>query len=104
MDANNTNIFDWEKDIYIQDCTTFGETEEAKASSSLESSIDDDKENISPTNGSENCRARILQNRGSNRVPLQDITHLFKRPSREFGSLDSCENGYKVRKMVRAIR
>lgn len=103
MEANNSDIFAWEKQIYIQDPSTFQSSEELRTNDSFDSSFDDNKENICPSTGKISWKPRNFENRGV-RVPLQDITHLFKKPREDPLHLSPLGKADKAKRMVRSMR
>lgn len=103
MESNTSACFDWEKDFYVQDPSTFTAYEDTRSADSFEDSMDDNKENICPSNGQRTYSSRQFAAREP-RVPLGDITHLFKKPTEDFDKLTFGDSDRKVKRMVRAMR
>lgn len=103
MERQNSDMFAWEKDIYVQD--KFSErSAETEYSATFDDSTDDDQENICPNTGRNMAKSWRTSHPTYPGVPLQDITHLFKKPVSKLEIVDSPENRRKLKNLRRTFR
>jgi hypothetical protein len=104
MELNTKQLFAWETDESNQSAFDTFEESPIACSACFDSDFDDDKENINPFTENRMPVQRNIDNRGANRMPLGDITHLFKRPQDDSSKLDDFKMQFKVKQMTKAIR
>lgn len=104
MESNTSDMYDWEKDIYIQESFPSYDDSPIAAENSFENDGDSNKENIWEFNNTPRVRRNRVQDWFEVRRPLADITHLFVKDSDDgVFNLDDSVSKNKV-KLVKSIR